>query len=60
MQQFEEDDSMVLQATGVQHDVLYPVRAEGEYTVPTNPWPRNSEQEERETLHVCRRGSLCL
>ena len=37
MQQFEADDPVDLQTTGVQRDVLYPVRIEGVYAVPTNP-----------------------
>ena len=55
MQQFEEDDPMVSPDNGAQHDVSYPVRAEGDYTVPMNPWPRNPEQEERDIAGVQKR-----
>ena len=54
MQQFEVEEPMDLQTTGVQRDMLFPVRAEGRYTVPTNPWPRNPETEERDTVGVVR------
>ena len=57
MQQFEADDPMDLQATGVQRDMLYPVRTEGVYTAPapTRPWPRDPEREERGTTGVQKR-----
>ena len=55
MQQFEDDDSMSLQTTGVQRHMLYPVRAEGVYVVPTNPRPRDPEKEERDTTGVQKR-----
>ena len=55
MQQFEADDPMDLQTTGVQRDVLYPVRTEGVYAVPTNPWPRDPEKKERDTTGVQKR-----
>ena len=55
MQQFEADVPMKLQATGVQRDTLYPVRAEGDYTVPMNPWPRDPEKEERDIAGVQKR-----
>ena len=42
----------------VQHDVRYPVRAEGTYSVPTNPWPRDQEKEKHETMGIVyRRGN---
>ena len=44
---------------GAQHDVSYPVRAEGEYTVPMNPWPRNPEQEERDIGRCAEEEALC-
>ena len=40
MQQFEVEEPMDLQTAGVQRDMLFPVRAKGEFTVPTNPRPR--------------------
>ena len=49
---------MELQTTGMQRDMVYPVRAEGDYAVPTNGWPRDPEKEEREMLQVCRRENL--
>ena len=52
MQQFEADEPMELDTTGVQRDMLYQVRAEGDYTVPTNPWPRDPEKEERDVTGV--------
>ena len=55
MQQFEADDPMDLQTTGVQRDMLYPVRTEGVYAVPTNPWPRDPEKEERDTTGAQKR-----
>ena len=55
MQQFEVEEPVDLQTTGVQRDMLIPVRAEGEYSVPTNPWPRDSEREERDTTGVKKR-----
>ena len=55
MQQFEADDPMHLQTTGEQRDMLYPVRTEGVYTVPTNPWPRDPEKEERDTTGARKR-----
>ena len=55
MQQFEEDDLMELQAAGAQHNVSYPVRAEGNYVVPMIPWPRIPEKEERDNAGVQKR-----
>ena len=55
MQQFEADEPMELQTTGVQRDMLYPVRAEGDYAVSTNPWPRDPEKEERDVTGVQKR-----
>ena len=55
MQQFEEDNPMELQPTGVQHDVSYPVRAEGKYIVPMIPWPGIPEKEERDIAGVQKR-----
>ena len=52
---FEGDDPMELQAFGVQRDMLYPVRAEGDYIVPMIPWPRNPEKEERDVAGVQKR-----
>ena len=46
---------MELQTAGVQRDMLYPVRAEGDYIVSTNPWPRDPEKEERDTTGVQKR-----
>ena len=40
-QQFEADDPMESQTTGVRHDVSYPEGAEGKYIVPVIPWPRD-------------------
>ena len=34
----------------MQRDMLFPVRAKGGFTVPTNPWPRNAATEERDTV----------
>ena len=55
MQQFEADDPMESQTTDVQHDRLYPVRAEGKFIVPMIPWPRNPEKEERDVAGVQKR-----
>ena len=44
MQKFEESDSMEPQAADVHQDRPYPVRSEGRYVVPTNPWPRDPEK----------------
>ena len=35
--------------------MLFPVTAEGRYTVQTNPWPRDTETEERDTAGVQKR-----
>ena len=55
MHQFEADDPMDTLTTEVQHDVQYPVRTEGKYSVPTNPWPRDPEKEERDVAGVQKR-----
>ena len=55
MQQFEAEDPMDLQTTGVQRDMLFPVRTEGKYTAPASPWPRDPEREERDTTGVQKR-----
>ena len=60
MQQFEADDAMGLQTTGVHRDMLYPVRTEGVYTVPTDPWPRDPEKEERDTTGVQKRKPMSM
>ena len=67
MQQFEADDPMDTLTTEVQRDVRYPVRAQGDYSVPTNPWPRDPEKEKRDVAGVQKRkpyvhrgqGNLC-
>ena len=59
MQQFEADDPMELQTAGVQRDMLYPVRSEGDHTVLVNPWPRDPEKEERDVAGVQKR-KICL
>ena len=41
MQKFEEDDSKELRVDEEQRDRPYPVRSEGRYVAPTNPWPRD-------------------
>ena len=38
--------------------MLFPVRAEGRYAVPTNPWPRNPEMEERDIVGVQKRKPI--
>ena len=48
MQEFEESDTMEAQAADVHRDKSYPIRSEGRYVVPTNPWPRGPEKEARE------------
>ena len=58
MQQIEVEEPMDLQTTGVQRDMLFLVRAEGRYTVPTNPWPRNPEMEERDIAGVQKRKPI--
>ena len=57
MQQFEAEGpgAMDLQTTGEQQDMVFPLRAEGRYSSPTNPWPRVPETEERD---MCRRENL--
>ena len=52
MQKFEENDPMESQATDAHRQVSYPVKSEGKYVVPTNPWPRNSEKEARDVAGV--------
>ena len=56
MQQFEADDPMDLQTTGVQRDMLFSVRTEGQYTAPMSPWPRDPEREERDTTSAQKRN----
>ena len=60
MQQFEADDPMDVQTTGMQRDMLYPVRTEEVYADPTNPWVRDPEKEERDTASVQKRKTICL
>ena len=55
MQKFEENDPMEPQATDAHQDVSYPVRTEGRYVVPTNPWPRDPEKEARDIAGVQKR-----
>ena len=38
--------------------MLFPVRAEGAFTVPTNPWPRRAETEERDTAGLQKRKPI--
>ena len=55
MQQFEEDVAMNT-PTGDAHQVAsYPVRSEGQYVVPENPWPRDPEKEARDNANVQKR-----
>ena len=54
MQKSEENDPMEPHATGAHQGVSYPVRSEGNYVVPTSPWP-GIRRRKREMLQVCRR-----
>ena len=57
MQQFEVENTegaMDLQTTEKQRATAFPVRSEGKYSSPTNPWPRDPEAE----AQVCKRGNL--
>ena len=58
MQQFEAEGAMDVQTTGGQQDMVFPVRAEGRYSSPTNPWPRIPESEERDTAGVQKRKPI--
>ena len=55
MKQFEAEGAMDLQTTEGQQDMAFPVSAEGRYGSPTNPWPRVTEAEERDTAGVQKR-----
>ena len=52
MQQFEVEGAMDLQTTEGQQSIVFPVRAEGRYSRPSNPWPRIPETEERNMAGV--------
>ena len=60
MLKFEEDDSKELRVAEEHRDRLYPVRSEGRYVAPTNPWPRDLERRKRETLREYRKGNPTL
>ena len=58
MQQFEVENTegaMDLQTTEKQRATVFPVRSEGKYSSPTNPWPRDPEAEARDMAGVQKR-----
>ena len=58
MQQLEignAEDAMDLSTTERQRSMAFPVRSEGEYSSPTNPWPRRPEAEARDMAGVQKR-----
>ena len=55
MQKFEESNTGEPQAADEHRDRLYPVRSEGRYVTPTNPWPRDPEKETRDSASVQKR-----
>ena len=55
MKKFEERNSRESQGVDEHRDRLYPIRSEGRYVVPTNPWPRDSEKEMRDIAGVQKR-----
>ena len=58
MQQFEADDPMDLQTTGVQRDMLYPVRTEGVYCSYESVAQRPGEGRARQNR--CAEEKTCL
>ena len=55
MQKFEEDDSTELRIAEEHRDRPYPIRSEGRYVAPTNPWPRDLDKEARDTAGAQKR-----
>ena len=55
MQKFEESNARGSQNADEQRDRPYPVRSEGRYGTPTNPWPRDPEKESRDMTSVQKR-----
>ena len=55
MQEFEENDSRELRIAEEHRDRPYPVRSEGRYVAPTNPWPRDLDKEARDIAGVQKR-----
>ena len=55
MQKSEEDRSREPQADDEHPDRSYPIRSEGRYAVPTNPWPRDLQKEARDIAGVQKR-----
>ena len=55
MQKFEGDEPMNPQVADAHQSVSYPVRSEGKYVTPTNPWPRDQEKETRDMTSVQKR-----
>ena len=58
MQKFEVEntkDVMDQSTAEKQRGIMFPVRSEGEYSSPTNPWPRDPEAEARDMVGVQKR-----
>ena len=55
MPELEESNPQELQADEERQDRVYPIRSEGEYVVPTNPWPRDEQREARDIAVVQKR-----
>ena len=55
MQKFDESSSGEPQAADDHQGRLYPVRSEGRYVTPANPWPRDPEKETRDCANVQKR-----
>ena len=55
MQKFEEDDPKELRVAEEHRHRPYPIRSEGRYVAPTNPWPRDLDKEARDIAGVQKR-----
>ena len=54
MHEFEETNQE-MQAGEEHRDRVYPIRSEGEYAAPTNPWPRDEQREAKDVSGMQKR-----
>ena len=60
MQKFEGSNSGEPHSADEHPDRLYPVRSEGRYVTPTNPWPRDPEKETRDNVSVQKESRILI
>ena len=61
MQKFEEGESQDTPAdVEERNDRMYPIRSEGQYVAPSNPWPRDEQKEARDIAGLQKESRILI